>query len=120
MSRKKFNQDQFVWTLKGLREDLNRSNNLKSRELKENKEIAEKELDVKDRVDLSLKEYKELQDKIAVLESNNDFLQGVFKDLKLKDYLSNIDFNTINIRTYRDDLRCKHKIVISFDLEVFE
>lgn len=119
MSKKKFNQDQFAWTLKGLREDLDRSNNLKSRELKQSKEIAEKELAVKDRVNLSLKEYKEMQDKIAALESNNDFLEGVFKELKLKDYLSNIDFETIEIRTYKDDLRCKHKMVIAFDLEVF-
>lgn len=127
MAKKKINQDEFGWTLRALRKDLNNSNNLKAKEMQQQKEIAEKQLEVKDRVDLSLKEYKEMQQeiknlksKIEVLESNNDFLEGLIKEFKIGDMLQIIDYSTICTEVRNDEMRRKKTVHIHFEIEPFE
>ena len=114
----KFNQDQFGWTLKGLREDLDRSNNLKSQELKQNKEIEEKKLAVKDRVDFSLKEYKEMLQKIAILESDNAFYKDMFQKLHIQEYLSIMDYASIGVEVSKDELTRKQRVHICFEIKM--
>lgn len=127
MAKKKFNQDEFGWTLRALRKDLNNSNNLKTKEMQQQKEIAEKQLEVKDRVDLSLKEYKEMQkeietlkSKIETLESNNDFLEGLIKEFKIWDMLQIIDYTTIKTWVNDDWQENKKKVHITFNINPLE
>lgn len=123
MAKKKFNQDEFGWTLRALRKDLNNSNNLKTKEMQQQKEIAEKQLEVKDRVDLSLKEYqgmqqeiKNLKNKIEILESNNDFLEGIIKELHIEDMLQIIDHSTLRTAVENDEMRRKQIVHICFEI----
>ena len=127
MAKKKFNQDEFGWTLRVLRKDLNNSNNLKAKEMQQQKEIAEKQLEVKDRVDLSLKEYKGMQkeietlkSKIETLESNNDFLEGLIKEFKIWDMLQIIDYTTIKTWVNDDWQENKKKVHITFNINPLE
>ena len=114
----KFNQDQFGWTLKSLREDLDRSNNLKSQKLDQNKEIEEKKLAVKDRVDLSLKEYKEMLEKIVVLESSNSFYEDIFRKLHIQDYIGIMDYASIGAEVRKDELTRKQRVHICFEIKM--
>ena len=127
MAKKKFNQEEFGWTLRVLRKDLNNSNNLKAKEMQQQKEIAEKQLEVKDRVDLSLKEYKGMQkeietlkSKIETLESNNDFLEGLIKEFKIWDMLQIIDYTTIKTWVNDDWQENKKKVHITFNINPLE
>lgn len=116
MAKKKFNQDKFGWTLRALRKDLNNSNNLKAKEMQQQKEIAEKQLEVKDRVDLSLKEYKEMQQEIKNLKNKNDFLEGLIKEFKIGDMLQIIDYTTIKTWVACDWQENKKKVHITFNI----
>ena len=116
--KKKFNQDEFGWTLQSLRSNLERSNNIKNRELNQNKEIVEKELAVKDRVDLSLKEYKEMLQKIATLESSNSFYTDMFRKLHIQDYIGIMDYSSIGVEVRKDELTRKQRVHICFEIKM--
>lgn len=101
-----------------------KSYNLKQQELQQNKEIAEKQLAAKDRVDISLKEYRELTNQIDVLkrkneilEANNCYLEGVLNDLHIKNMLQIIDHKTIKTIVNDDCARYKRKVHITFEIE---
>ena len=88
--------------LRQLNNELETSNNLKRRELAWKQEYAEKELEVKDRVDISLKEYNEMKSKIKMLEIENASLNDLFNKIHLGDYLRYIDFDNIKVRQGSD------------------
>lgn len=93
---------QTLLALRQLNDELETSNNLKRCELSWKKEHAEKEFEVKDRVDISLKEYNEIKSKIKMLEIENASLNDLFNKIHLGDYLRYIDFDNIKVRQGSD------------------
>lgn len=108
---------QTLLALRQLNDELETSNNLKKCELSWKKEHAEKELEVKDRVDISLKEYNEMKSKIKMLEIENASLNDLFNKIHLADYLRYIDFDKINVRQADDADPIRKYIVIRVGLK---
>lgn len=85
------------------RDQINQERYLKEKELdilKSKNDLIQDDLDTKNRVDISLKEYEELQNKIKDLDSENSYYKNVFEQLKLDEYLHYLDLSDVNLTTY--------------------
>lgn len=110
-------KQQALFLLSRLNREIEENNNLREREICQQKEIAENELAVRDRVDISLKEYNEMKSKIKMLEIENASFNDLFNKMCVGDYLRYIDFNTIKVRQSEDVDPIDKYIIIRFKLK---
>lgn len=85
------------------REQLNQEKYLKQQEidiLKNKNELIRDDLETKNRVDISLKEYEEMKKKIEDLTSENSYYRKVFEQLELDEYYHQLDLKDIVLNTY--------------------
>lgn len=106
-----------LFLLNRLSREIEENTNLRRCEVSQQKEIAEKELAVKDRVDISLKEYNEMQSKIKRLEVENASFNDLFNRMCVGEYLRYIDFNTIKVKQIQDVDPLSKYILIKFGLK---
>lgn len=104
--------------------EIEKANSLKNQALKQQAEqfkiqteIEKEKLIVKDRADISLKEYNEMKEKIKELQESNDNFKKLFNKLNLWEYINYIDFNSIRVQKWVEPMYCKSKMEISFDLK---
>lgn len=102
--------------------ELNRQNNLKEVELRQSKkqadeqmEIEKQKLAVKDRVDISVKEYEEMKEQIKELSASNTKLKSLLRKLEIEKYLEVIDINSIEVKGIVEPLTMKKQVYIKFD-----
>ena len=91
------------YDIKLKREQLNQEKYLKQQEidiLKNKNELIRDDLETKNKVDVSLKEYEEMKKKIEDLTSENSYYKNVFEQLKLDEYLHYLDLNDVVLNTY--------------------
>lgn len=55
-----------------------------------------------------------------IIASECDYLKGLYDKLKISQYLSNIDFDTIQTRVENDIQSNKPRVIISFYLDVLD
>lgn len=80
-------------------------------------QIEKEKLAVKDRTDISLKEYTEMKIKIKELQESNDSFKKLFNKLNLWQYIERIDFDSIRVEEWEEPMSCEHKIGISFTIK---
>lgn len=104
--------------------EIEKGNSLKNQAIKQQAEqfkiqteIEKEKLIVKDRADISLKEYNEMKEKIKELQESNDNFKKLFNKLNLWQYIDHIDFNSIRVQKWEEPMYCKSRMGISFDLE---
>lgn len=89
-----------------------------NRLLIEQTEIEQKklkhEIETKDRVDISLKEYKEMKSKIELLEIKNKKYETIMEKIRLKEYEENIELETIKVHTTYDPAQMRNIVRIMF------
>lgn len=92
-----------------------------NRLLIEQTEIEQKklkhEIETKDRVDISLKEYKEMKSKIELLEIKNKKYETIIDKIGLKEYEENIELDTIKVHTAYDPARMRKTVRIMFECD---
>lgn len=104
--------------------EIEMGNSLKNQVLKQQAEqfkiqteIEKEKLIVKDRVDISLKEYNEMKEKIKELQGHYENYSKLFNKLNLWVYIEYIDFDSIRVEKWEEPISCKSKIRISFELK---
>lgn len=55
-----------------------------------------------------------------IIQSEWDYLKGLYDDLKISQFISNVDFDTIQTKVLDDKQVNKPKVVISFYLDVLD
>lgn len=91
--------------------------NQKMIQLKEQENnLKEQELKNRNRVDISLVEYEQMQQEIKTLKEINKRYENVFEHFKLSEYLHRINENTIEVSSYQDYPKNKTIIKITFEL----
>lgn len=74
--------------------------------------------DVYSLIEELLKNQRTEQDDI--IQSEWDYLKGLYDDLKISQFISNVDFDTIQTKVLDDKQVNKPKVVISFYLDVLD
>ena len=104
--------------------ELQRQNSIAEESLRKQEEqfkiyaqIEKEKLAVKDRTNISLKEYTEMKTKIKELQESNDSFKKLFNKLNLWQYIERIDFDSIRVEEWEEPMNCEHKIGISFTIK---
>lgn len=79
------------------------------------KEKLEWEKETKDRVDISLKEYQEMKNKIEYLEKVNNKNNEIYKRLHLSEYVDSVITASVVVSTMKDPSRLTTRVNIQFD-----
>jgi hypothetical protein len=104
--------------------EIEKANSLKNQAIKEQAErfkiqteIEKEKLIIKDRANISLKEYNEMKEKIKELQEHYENYSKLFNKLNLWEYIEHIDFDSIRVEKWEEPISCKSKIGISFELK---
>lgn len=94
-----------------------------NRLLIEQTEIEQKklkhEIETKDRVDISLKEYEQLKRNLEQYKANAEHYKDIFDIMNIAEYLDSIEPNTIRITTMKDPVRLSTRVNIQFESKKF-
>ena len=100
-------------------ESVNNSIKKQNLELEEqnkiNKDRLRWEKETKDRVDISLKEYQEMKERIANLEAKEFKSNVIFEKIGILEHFDKIDTSSIVVATMRDHARLSTRVTIQFD-----
>jgi hypothetical protein len=82
--------------------------------------LKEQELKSRNRVDISLVEYEQMQQEIKTLKEINKRYENIYECLKVSEFLHRINEDTIEISSYQDYPRNKQNITITFELKDYK
>ena len=106
--------------------EIYRQNELKETELRQNQEqfketmeLEKQKLAVKDRVDISVKEYEQLKEQVKELNKSNNLMKDLLKKIKIGEYLEIIDFSSIKVKEIVEPMTMKKQIHICFDTYLY-
>ena len=105
---------------------IENQNQLNRQSIKQQKEQFEayqmlelEKLKVKDRVDLSLKEYNEMRELLKDYKERNNLLRNIIEKFKLYDFVDDIDPNTVQSLIVEDPIHYRKKITLTFEISTF-
>ena len=94
-----------------------------NRLLIEQTEIEQKklkhEIETKDRVNISLKQYEEMKRMIEILETQNEKYRTIFEGMGVEEWANDIEPNTIEVATMKDPIRLSTRVHIQFECKKF-
>lgn len=120
---KKIKMKEILFHISNDIESVNNSIKKQNLELEEqnkiNKDRLRWEKETKDRVNISLKEYQEMKERIAYLEAKEFRSNVIFEKIKMLEHFDKIDTSSIVVGTMRDHARLSTRVNIQFDCRDF-
>lgn len=78
------------------------------------------EIETKDRVNISLKQYEEMKSQIETLKEQNEKYINIFERMGVEEWANDIEPSTIEVATMKDPIRLSTRVHIQFECKRYE